>query len=517
MGKLLPSYKKSVVDEIINGIAGNTSQYYAYASNPIPYEGVTPSVTSDDYSTYFVNSWLMLFGKRIANSDVLPICNKNFWVSNTQYDKYDNSSNTLYEDNNYYVVSQPATVGGDYLIYKCIDNANGSLSTVNPSSVGTPTQATTFQTSDNYKWRYITSISSAIYDKFATNQYIPVYPNTSIQNSANSYSGVEVVMIANGGSGYSSYGNGFVRGVQNSTVIQIENNSSENNDFYVNNSIYIYNTSSATSQLRIITDYVSNSTGKWVYVDTAVNTQVVTPAVTQYIISPQVYFNTDGDSQPKAYTTINTTSNSIQSIVILDIGSNISRANAHIISNTNFGSGASLRCIVPPPGGHGFDPVSELNVQGYAFSFNFANTQGNTIVTSNVVYNKIGLIKNPYVMDSNGDKGARYSSNTFSQILKANVNPTFTFTVGETVTGANSGAKGVVVFANSSQVYLAGDKTFEDGETVANAAGSEVTTISIQTLGDIYAKDLKPLYVQNINNVNRLDNQTESFKLIIKV
>jgi hypothetical protein len=110
-----------------------------------------------------------------------------------------------------------------------------------------------------------------------------------------------------------------------------------------------------------------------------------------------------------------------------------------------------------------------------------------------------------------------FSSNTFSQVLKANTNPVYTFNTGETVTGVLSGAKGIVVFANSTQVYLSGDKKFIDGELVANAAGSQVTTISIQTRGDIYTKDLKPIYVQNINNVNRLDDQTETFKLIIKV
>ena len=35
--------------------------------------------------------------------------------------------------------------------------------------------------------------------------------------------------------------------------------------------------------------------------------------------------------------------------------------------------------------------------------------------------------------------------------------------------------------------------------------------------GSVYIKDLVPLYVQNINNVNRETNQTESFKLIIKL
>ena len=165
-----------------------------------------------------------------------------------------------------------------------------------------------------------------------------------------------------------------------------------------------------------------------------------------------------------------------------------------------------------------------MNAKGFAINFAFSNTEANSVVTSNVVYNKIGLIKNPHAMNANVatgtvSKGARYYGNTFDQVLKANVGTSYTFTKGETVTGANSGAKGIVVFSNTSQVFLAGDKNFIDGEFVSNNAGSVVTTITFNAnnLGDIYSKDIKPFYIENINNVNRADTQTEIFKLIIEI
>ena len=55
-----------------------------------------------------------------------------------------------------------------------------------------------------------------------------------------------------------------------------------------------------------------------------------------------------------------------------------------------------------------------------------------------------------------------------------------------------------------------------DGEGVYTT-GSNLTYISIQSRGNIYTKDINPLYVQNINNVNRSNTQTESFKLILQV
>jgi hypothetical protein len=514
MGKLLPSYKKSIIDELQQSISTNTSNYYVFASNPVATE-IQPT-SNDDFSLSFVNNWNLLFGKKLANTNFIPIIKNNVWESNTVYDRYDNTSQTLHFENNFYVFSSPAVLGGGYNVYKCIDNANGNPSSVNPGSIGTPTQSTTFETSDGYKWRYVSTISSLIYNQFFTEDYAPIYPNTSLSAAAATYAGVDVVVVSNGGIGYETYTNGVIQSTPNSTLIQLQTTAFNTNDYYNNNAIYIYNGSFSTGQLRSVSDYISNSAGRWVVLDSAANLASIFSGTTNYYISPKVVFETDGDSEPLAYTTINTVSNSISSVVILETGSNISRANVSIQSNTVFGFGANVYAIVPPPGGHGYDPVTELNVKGIGMFFTFANSETNTIITD-TLYNKIGIIKDPYSLTNTGSKGSLYTSNTFSQVLKANVNPTFTFSNGETVTGVNSGSKGVVVFSNSSTLYLVGDKSFADGELIANNNGDVVTSILINTLGDVYSKDITPLYTQNINNVTRSDSQSESFKIIIQI
>lgn len=520
MGKILPSFRKAVVDEIIENISSNSVHYYAFASNPIAYQSTAPEVSNDDYSTLFINDWQMLFGKKIAVSDIAPVISKNIWNSNTVYSRYDNTSNTVLNENNFYVVSSPPVVGGFYHIYKCIDNANGSLSTVDPGSIGTPTQPQTFQTSDGYKWRYIATTSSANYDKFASEDYIPVYTNATLSAAASTYNGVDVVSITNAGSGYIAYTNGTIQSVQNSTVVQIENDASSSDNFYTNSAIYVYNTLDTTSQLRLITDYVSNTSGKFVYVNTAFNTSTLSSGITQYLISPAVIFETDAEPTPKAIAYVNTISYSVQNVVMLDIGSNISWANVKIQSG--YGSGANVYAIIPPPGGHGFDPASELNVKGLAINFAFSNTEYNTIPVSNTLYNKIGLFKNPYSLLSNTttgniSKGTRYSSNTFNQIMIANITPSYVFSLGELIKGETSGSLGSVVFSNTTQVHISGDKTFIDGESLVDSAGSVVGSITISYVGSIYQKDIKPIYVENINNVNRSNNQTETYKLTLEL
>ena len=511
MGKILSGYKKAVVDEIVAGINNNTSFYYAFASNPVQYPGQVPQETNDDYSSRYQFDWNMLFGKKLANTDIVYVCNNYQWTSNTVYTRYDNTSNTL-ANSQYYVITQPDLVGGDYIIYKCIDNANGQPSTQKPDQV----QAQSFQKSDNYIWRYIGSISSANYTKFATTQFAPIYSNTTIVSGAYNYSGVEVVVIANSGTGYNSYNDGTVQSVVNTTLIQISANASLDNDFYKNNGVYLYNNTSATAQLLIVNNYVSNLTGNWVIFSTPANTTNITPGVTQYKISPQIKFDSDGDSSPKAYSIINTQTNAISNVVIIDTGYGITRATAQIVSNTAYGTGANLYCICPPPGGHGSDPANELGVNGLAISFKFTGTESNNI-PGNVPYNKIGIIRNPYSLNANNTKGSLYTSNTFSQVLKATISPSATFTVGETVTGNTSGAKGIVCFSNSSTLYLSGDKDFVNNEYIISANGVLQTQITISTLGNLYTKEINPFYVQNTDNITRSNTQNEAFKIIIEI
>ena len=511
MGKILPSYKQNIFENIVDSITANISQYYAFASNPIVNANDTPAaITNDVYSTDFINDWQMLFGKKISENDIRAVVQYNAWTSNTVYTRYDNTLD-IYNANllpPFYVVVTNE-IGSTYDFYKCIDNANGSPSTVAPDQI----QPSSFSKSDGYVWRYICSTSSSDFDKFASAGYIPVVANSVIVSGASNYNGIDVVIINNTGSGYNTYHDGIVRGVSNSTLIQIETDASKDNDFYTKSSIYIYN-DYATSQIKNITKYVSNTSGNWVYLDAAANTTNITSGLTQYKISPRVMFTSDADATPVAYSVVNTTSNSISNVIIIDTGYGVTWANVAIVSNTSFGAGANLYAIVQPPGGHGFNPITELQMKGIAISFVFANSESNTI-TTDTIYNKIGLLKNPYALTENGTKGGIFASNTFSQILQGNVSPSQTYTVGSIITGVESGAKGTVVFSNNTTLYLTGDKTFLDGEYVSD--GVTPTALSINTLGDVYTKDISPMYVQNINDVARTDAQSESFKLIIQV
>jgi hypothetical protein len=516
MSKILPEFKQNLIQDILESVEANVSHYYAFASHPVEYSNGIPTSVDSDYDTSFINSWLMLFGKQLSNTDIVPVIKNNAWSTNTSYERYDNTSNTLFTNTKYYAITPPEVPGGYYHIYKCIDNANNANSTVNPSSISTPTQSTSFQTSDSYVWRYISSISTTNYDRFATADYVPLYSNSSIVSAAGNNAGVEVIVIANNGVGYDRHSNGTVQAVINTSTIQVQSNTIGDSFHYDDNGIYLLNNTVSTSQLLKVDTFTSNATGKFVRFTTSANTDNITPGVTLYSIAPDIVIETDGDIGPTAYCNINASSNSIHSIIVLTKGSFVSWANVSIDSPS--GTGANLYTIINPPGGHGSSAENELNVQGLGINFKFSNNESNTIITSNTLYNKIGIAKGVYYMNSDFTKGNVYTTSTFDQVLKANVTPAHTFVKGEKIKGANSKAVGYVVFSNSTQVYVAGDKDFQQGESVTNAAGSNTTTIqTINETGDIYYKDLVPFYTQSINNVNRSNNQNEAYKLIIKL
>jgi len=502
----MSTVSKAIIEELITNISTGNSAYYAFASNPVPITGNAISETYDDYTVNFISDWQMLFGKKITNNDIIPVILDFPYVANIVYSYYDNH-NPYLEASNFYVRTSPI-VGGGYNIYKCIDNSNGTPSLYAPAQI----QQNAFTTADGYVWRYITTISSESYLKFAASGYIPIYPNTAISSVAYQNSGIDKVVIVNGGNGYSvSYNTGTIQSIVNTTLVQISSNASSL-DTYSMSSIYI--TGSYAAELKTISSYVSNISGNWVYLNSPLNPNNVT-TTSSYIISPSVVFTSDADAAPLAYSVVNTISSSISNIIMVDGGFGMTWANVNIVTNQTSIKPAQAYAIIPPAGGHGADPETELYVQGFGLSFSFANTESSNVITT-TNYNKIGIIKNPYSINatSYGNSGILFTANAFNQVLQANITPSTLYTVGSQVTGLTSNALGTVVFSNSTVLYLTGDKYFSNGEYITD--GNNASQIAINNRASVYTKGIKPLYIQNINNVVRSNTQTESYKLIIQ-
>lgn len=519
IGRVLPSFAKSMYDEMLENISSNTSHYYAFAALMNRNVNGSEIIDDNDFNNKFTPSWKMLFGKKLSNTDITPIIKKNMWEKNKIYDRYDNLNANLHSDGNFFVFSPPAITGAPYHVYKCIDNANGAVSTVRPSIL----QATTFQTPDGYKWRYITSVRYKDFQNYSTLSYAPIHSNSEIVSSASINCGIEVVIVANGGSKYSTYHNGIIKSAPSTTLLQISDDAINSNNHYTNSAVYIYTEGTATSQFAEISKYDANTVGKWITLKTPVDLTHINPGVTKYKISPKVIFNTDGVTDPVAYSVVNATTNTIHSVVVTNIGSKISWANVSLQCNSSHGSGANLYAIIPPPGGHGFDPASELDMKGVSVHFSFSNTELGTIPTFDLEYDTVGILKNPYAANNDTLRTKsvnRYWSNTFNQVTTMKINGV-TLTDNVEIKGLTSGALGRVLntASNNSGVYLniVGDKYFANEESVVSTTGVTFTA-NIVHKPDVYGKDITPLYVQYINTIDRpiSNTQTESFNLLLQ-
>jgi len=499
---------------VANAIASNGVAYYAFGAWPVPTANVADTA-ADDSTALGSSNWQMMFGKRIQTSDVAAAAPNYAWTSNTVYTRYDSTQPMT--GLQFYTVGPPTQLGAFWNLYVCIDNANGAPSTSAPTLV----QQTTFQTADGYRWRYVGAVSDQQYVKFATEDWVPIFANAVVQLSAMTYSGVEVVPVTQGGSGYATYDSGMIGYVANSQCFQIVSNtgSSTYNGFYVDSDIYVYNATQLNpAQLLTVTGYVANASGNWIFVSPAMNTSYVTAYQTLYSIAPAVAIASDGVIQPQAYSVVNSQANSIQSVVVIEPGSEVSWANVAIVANSYYGSGASAYAIVPPPGGFGSNPAAELGASALVITFQFSNTELGTIPVG-VSYSRVGLLQNPYQLNPDGTKSSvPLAANTFNQLLEAGSTPsTAVFPVGTIVQGQTSGAYGMVALSNSQAVWLTGDKTFSAGEVVASLDGMIEATVDVTYLGALYARDLRPIYVQNINTVTRTATTSEAYRLVISI
>ena len=158
--------------------------------------------------------------KKVPPSEVRQVIRNNKWTSGLVYDYYrhdygsviDNTQNNgntiiyqlgnsneakLYETDHYVVTSE-------YKVYKCLDNSNNSASTVEPSS----TSQSPFLLSDGYTWKYMFTVNASDFEKFKSDDYIPVPEISEVSNrisASSNYGGaIYKVDVKTAGSGYST-------------------------------------------------------------------------------------------------------------------------------------------------------------------------------------------------------------------------------------------------------------------------------------------------------------------------
>jgi len=502
-------FKVKLVTDFIADVAntnGTSSRYYITLGrlDEWPNENSPTSASSSvqAYTYELYNN--MIAGKRITSNDVSYMLERNTWTFNTIYDYYSHLDSNL-QDKTFFVVTASRS------IYKCLFNNYGKPSTVEPTSTST---SGIYQTADGYVWKFMGRISAVTFNSFVTDTYIPAIIDTNVKNAAVNGS-LDVLVVSSAGNNYVNIiDQGSVESVLNSQVYKIANTSTSTADGYYNDSAFYIYSGPGLGQLSLVSNYVVNTSGKYVFTTTALSS--ITPT-SKFTIAPQVSIVGDG-TDASAYAVVNTSTYTVDSIKVVNRGINYTYATASIIANSFFGEDATAYPIISPPYGHGYDILSELGCDTIGISVDF-DASVNTIPYF-INYRQIGLLFNPLKIDTLPGISNTYTSNTFMQQLQIIMDPartSGTFTVNDDIEGSLSKASGIIKYANTSYMMVANIVgTFVTNESISGL--NSLATGSITELNNI---DLQPnsgkvLYYRNIEDIQRSDTSKEKIKLYIR-
>jgi hypothetical protein len=292
---------------------------------------------------------------------------------------------------------------------------------------------------------------------------------------------------------------------------------------------YMY-TLTAEERIRFMTDdhipvrtlSVDNNTLQWHVQDQAISGSIdiikVDNVGSGYTNANSITVTITGDGTgATARAKINSTSNTISEITLINRGAEYTTANVSI-SDTGTGIGAVASIVIPPPGGHGSDALRELGGSYLILNPRIKSTEGGKISINNE-YRQIAIIQNPIVIGT----GNAASNTVYSQVLRLTVSPgSVNFNEdeyayqGESLSAAIF--KGLVVDFDTSNNILQLTDTFGDvTSTVLSGANSGaarfVESITEKELR-LYSGSL--LYIDQIVPIERAADQTEDYKIVLK-
>lgn len=494
-GIFTQNIKNKFIEEFKTDVGSDNSFYYISFgkfdewtddSNP---PDANAAITQSHYE---VNRNL-LFGKKLSADNIAYIAKKKLWTTGTVYDYYTDTDPYLY-DRNFYVINSINRV------YKCLFNNYGAASTIEPNLT---INNGDFNTSDGYKWKYLFTVNSSDRKLFSTDEYFPITPNDAVTLFAEP-GALHVIVVENSGNNYIS-ANGYIDSIISTTQFKISNtNASTISGAYNGSSFYIYS-GGGTGQISPVTNYVVNSSGKYITTNNAIRN---IDSTSLYRIDPRVYISGNGlDAQ--AIANVNTATGQITSIDVINRGFDYTNANITIASNTEFGSSATAYAIISPKGGHGSDVVTELGCEILGVSVTTNSTTDN--FPEWLRYRQVGLIYNPNATANNQN----FRGQTFNQMLNFSVlSAPNLLDEGEVIEGVNSKARATVAYMNTTSLYVLGDTgTFQPFETITSITSGKIIVISTINNKDLVPYSSEVFYFKNIEPISRQGVASEDVKL----
>ncbi len=289
---------------------------------------------------------------------------------------------------------------------------------------------------------------------------------------------------------------------------------------------YMY-TLTAEEKLRFLTPSFmpiktlaqSDNSQQWIVqenaIDGAIHVISVTNAGSGYTANDVVVSITGDGSYANAFAVLNTSSNTVQSIIIDNLGYGYTYANVTLLSSV--GAGASARAIISPPGGHGSDPINELGGSYLIANIQIKDTENGVLTTHND-YRQISLIEDPRLYGVT----TLSSLPAFSQLTVLSLNGTSVEYVEDewVYQGANfatSFFKGYVVEWDSSNniIKLSNTDGIPSKDLLIGANTTAARFVAAITNPTLQPRSGNLLYTDNMTAVQRADDQAEDYKIVL--
>jgi hypothetical protein len=393
------------------------NDFWLFGSHAFEEEKPT-SIRSSAESRQFLEK--TIFGTTFAPTDFSFMIPFRDWEEGTIYTQYDDTVEL--KDTPYYVTIEPDGESGNYHIFKCISNNNGSPSTQKPEFNQVITEGIYFL-SDGYIWKFMTSTPFSLFQKFASRGLIPIARNQQVEDNASE--GIFNIVVENPLENF-----GYERitakvsaseQIQDGAVTRIflKETFSETagqipifdiQGTYTNKALYIKKSNSGVGIGAIEATIISSGIISGIPFVTIATPSGLEIEVGDFIeILPKVEIQGNGISA-SGVAIFDSVNLRIIDILILNVGDNYSSASARIIDPVSFDPNnpnrqdvrAILRPIISPVGGHGANVLSELKSSQIGLSKVIDSTSP-SIIPSSGFYSKVGLVKNPVFESSFSD------------------------------------------------------------------------------------------------------------------
>jgi len=315
------------------------------------------------------------------------------------------------------------------------------------------------------------------------------------------------------GNFFGQQSNVFVKGQTSSATALIDriesttSSLSSNTDFYKGSVFYI-TAGAGAGQQRTISEYIVTGSARRVLLATQFTTAI--DSTSRFEISPRISVIGDGTGL-EARAIVNTATFAVDTVDIINRGSGYTFGTAQVFGNTGIVEGndsdgnpiigqannANVSIIIGPKGGHGSDPITELDGSTIGISVDFANNEGGNISINND-FRQFGLLKDPLfanvqlsIANTTLTDGSAGSGTSFA------VNDVVTQSAGDNAVA--NGAHGVVKSRAAGTI------------AVANVYGNFITSGSNTSLRIVNAANTSANVISALTNPSRSTSDTNSF------